>query len=162
MAARRLQHRYFTHDALGWLTYERQAEQAGTFTVTDTLTGNTAWSREVIYVETIGNASYGGLLTSAYDARNIESQFRYDSLDRIHQVNYSDSTPTVTNYYDQAATAYFNKGHLTQASTAAVGSIPATSQIYNFDLMGRVASNQQTVSDQSYTMSYSYNVGGAR
>jgi hypothetical protein len=58
-------------------------------------------------------------------------------------------------------TNYFNKGHLTQASTAAVGSVPATSQSYNFDLMGRVANNQQTVGDQSYLMSYGYNLGGA-
>ena len=156
-----IQHRYFKYDALGRLTYERQAEQAGTFTATDSLTGNNAWSRKLIYDETIGGVTYTGLLTSAYDARNIQTQFRYDNLNRIYQVNYSDSTPTVTNYYDQANTGYFNKGHLSQASTAAVGSIPATSQSYNFDLMGRVANNQQSVSDQSYTMSYGYSLGGA-
>lgn len=155
------QHRYFKYDALGRLTYERQVEQAGTFTASDSLTGNSAWSRRLVYDETINSVSYVGLLTSAYDARNIQTQFRYDHLNRIYQVNYTDSTPTVTNYYDQASSGYYNKGHLTQASTAAVGSIPVTSQSYNFDLMGRVANNQQTVSDQSYTMTYNYNLGGA-
>jgi RHS repeat-associated protein len=156
-----IQHRYFKYDALGRLTFEKQAEQAGTFTASDSLTGNSAWSRHLVYDETIGGVSYSGLLTTATDARNITTQFRYDNLNRIYQVNYSDGTPAVNNYYDQAVTNYFNKGHLTQASTAAVGSVPATSQSYNYDLMGRVANNQQTVGDQSYTMSYGYNLGGA-
>jgi RHS repeat-associated protein len=156
-----LQHRYFKYDALGRLTYERQVEQAGTFTASDPLTGNSAWSRKLVYDETINSVAYKGLLTTATDARSINTQFQYDQLNRIYQVNYSDGTPTVNNYYDQAVTNYFNKGHLTQASTAAVGSIPATSQSYNFDLMGRVANNQQTVGAQSYSMSYSYNLGGA-
>jgi RHS repeat-associated protein len=155
------QHRYFKYDALGRLTYEKQVEQAGTFTASDSLTGNSAWSRKLVYDETISSVTYSGLLTTAYDARNISTQFRYDNLNRIYQVNYSDSTPTVSNYYDQATSGYFNKGHLTQASTAAVDSIPATSQSYNFDLMGRVANNQQTVADQSYPMTYGYNLGGA-
>ena len=156
-----IQHRYFKYDSLGRLTYEKQVEQAGTFTAYDSLTGNSTWSRKLVYDETINSIAYNGLLTTAYDARNISTQFRYDNLNRIYQVNYSDSTPTVNNYYDQAATNYFNKGHLTQAATAAVGSVPATSQSYNFDLMGRVANNQQTVGDQSYLMSYGYNLGGA-
>jgi RHS repeat-associated protein len=156
-----IQHRYFKYDALGRLTHERQVEQAGTHTASDPLTGNTAWSRRLVYDETIGGVTYSGLLTSAYDARNIRTEFRYDHLSRIYQVSYSDGTPTVSNFYDQPATGYFNKGHLTQASTAAVGSIPATSQTYKFDLMGRVVTNQQTVSDQSYTMSYGYSIGGA-
>jgi YD repeat-containing protein len=115
----------------------------------------------LVYDETINGVTYSGQLTSAYDARNIQTQFRYDNLNRVYQVTYSDGTPTVSNYYDQASTGYFNKGHLTQGSTAAVGSLPATSEAYNFDLMGRVANNQQIVGAQSYSMSYSYNLGGA-
>jgi RHS repeat-associated protein len=155
------QHRYFKYDSLGRLTHERQVEQVGTITLNDPLTGNNNWSRKLVYDEPLNGANYTGLLTSSYDARNIETQFHYDNLNRIYQVNYSDGTPTVTNYYDQASSGYFNKGHLTQASTAAVGPVPATSQSYNFDLMGRVANNQQSVADQSYAMSYSYNLGGA-
>ncbi len=156
-----LQHRYFKYDALGRLIYEKQAEQVGTFSASDSLTGNSNWSRKLVYDETIGGVSYTGLLTTATDARNISTQFRYDNLNRIYQVNYSDGTPTVNNYYDQAVTNYFNKGRLTLASTTATSSVPATSQSYNYDLMGRVASNQQTVGDHSYTMSYEYNLGGA-
>jgi len=156
-----IQHRYFKYDALGRLTYERQVEQAGTFTATDALTGNSSWSRKLVYDETINSVNYAGLLTTATDARSISTQFHYDQLNRIYQVNYSDGTPTVTNNYDQARTGYFNNGRLTEALTASTSSLPATSEVYNFDLMGRVKNNQQTVGDQSYSMSYEYNLGGA-
>jgi len=156
-----VQHRYFRYDALGRLTHERQVEQAGTHTLSDSLTGNSTWSRKLVYDETIAGVAYPGMLTSAYDARNIRTEFRYDNLDRIWQVSYSDSTPAISNYYDQPNPGSFNKGHLTQASTAAVGSVPATSQTYNFDLMGRVANNTQTVGSHSYAMNYTYNLGGA-
>lgn len=156
-----VQNRYFKYDALGRLTYERQVEQAGTFTATDALTGNSSWSRHLVYDETVNSVSYAGLLTSAYDARNISTQFRYDQLNRMYQVSYSDGTPTVTSNYDQARTGYFNKGRLTEALTASTSSLPATAQVYNFDLMGRIVSNTQTVSDQNYFMNYGYNLGGA-
>jgi len=39
--------------------------------------------------------------------------------------------------------------------------VPATGQVYNHDLMGRVTNNQQTVGDQTYALSYGYNVGDA-
>jgi RHS repeat-associated protein len=156
-----IQNRYFKYDALGRLTYERQVEQAGTFTASDALTGNSSWSRHLVYDVTINSVNYAGLLTTATDARNISTQFQYDQLNRIYQVNYSDGTPTVTNNYDQARTGYFNKGRLTEALTASTTSLPSTSEVYNFDLMGRVTNNQQTVGDQSYSMSYDYNLGGA-
>jgi len=156
-----LQHRYFKYDALGRLTNERQVEQAGTFaTAVDPLTGNAQWSRKLVYDETIGGVTYTGLLTSTYDARNIQDQLRYDNLNRIYQITYSDGTPTVTHNYDQARGTYSNKGHLTEALTEASGTIPQTAQVYNFDLMGRVVNHQQTVGAQTYTLNYGYNLGG--
>ena len=155
-----LQHRYFKYDAIGRLTYERQVEQAGTFTLFDPVTNNSSWSRKLVYDETINSVPYPGLLTTTWDARNVSTQFRYDQVNRAYQVNYSDGTPTVNNNYDQARSGYFNKGKLTEALTAAVGSVPATAQLYNFDLMGRISNQQQTVGAQSYSMSYGWNLGG--
>jgi RHS repeat-associated protein len=54
-----------------------------------------------------------------------------------------------------------NKGQLTEKLTAAAGAIPATAQLYDFDEMTRIVHHKQTVGSQTYTMSYSYNLGGA-
>lgn len=157
-----LQHRYFKYDALNRLTHERQVEQVATFTTSaDPWTGNALWSRKLVYDETLDTTAYTGLLTSTYDARNIRTQFRYDNLNRIYEVAYSDGTPTINNNYDQPNAGHFNKGQLTKASTGSSGSIPATALVYNFDLMGRVANHQQVVGTQTYLMSYSYDLAGA-
>lgn len=155
-----VQHRYFKYDGLGRLTYEHHVEQDGFFTASDPVTNHSNWSRKLVYDETIDTVTYSGLLTSVYDARNVKTEFRYDNLNRVYQISYSDTTPTVTNKYDQAREDYFNNGFLTEALTAAVNPIPATAQLYNFDLMGRVAGNKQTVGTEPYSMSYAYNLGG--
>jgi RHS repeat-associated protein len=158
-----LQHRYFKYDALGRLTYERQVEQAATITAADALTGNSQWSRHLVYDEN----GYQGLPTTMTDARGVSTQFQYDNLNRAFKVTYSDGTPSANSYYDQQRTGYqLNKGHLTTVTTAAVAAsdplpaIPATSQSYDYDLMGRIAHQQQVIGSQSYTLSYGYNLGG--
>ena len=156
-----VQHRYFKYDALRRLTHEHQVEQVAAFTAFDPVTGHSNWSRRLVYDETFDGASQAGLLTSTIDARNVETELRYDNLNRAYQISYSDGTPAVTNNYDQPRTGYFNKGHLTEALTAAVGATPSTAQLFNFDLMGRVVNNQQKVGAQTYSMSYTYNLGGA-
>jgi RHS repeat-associated protein len=167
-ASNYLQHRYFKYDALSRLTYERQVEQnANTaFNVADPLTGNSQWSRKIAYDETINGVSYPGMVTSMMDARGVRTEYNYDNLNRIYKVTYSDGTPAVSNYYDQARTGYHNKGRLTEAQTSAVAAsgqmpaIPQTSQVYDYDLMGRVAHQQQAVGTNSHTLSYGYNLGG--
>ena len=148
-----LQHRYFKYDALSRLTYERQVEQAAPHTAADPL--NSQWSRRIVYDE----GDYKGLVTSMYDARNIQTQYKYDQLNRLWQVTHNDGTPTVTSNYDQARTGYLNKGKLTEVITAAVGDIPQTSQVYDFDLMGRVVKQTQTIDTNSYALRYAYNLG---
>lgn len=157
-----LQHRYFKYDGLGRLTNEKQVEQAGTITTAaDPLTGNSQWSRKLIYDEKIDTVTYTGQLTSAYDARNIQTQYRYDGLNRVYQVNYSDGTPTITNKYDQNRSPYLNNGRLTEATTAAAVTIPETKLVYNFDSMGQVVNQQVTIAGQIYPLDYGYNLAGA-
>jgi RHS repeat-associated protein len=162
-----LQHRYFKYDSLSRLTYERQVEQTAIFTATDSLTGNSQWTGKLVYDEAgASGENNNGMLTSQYDARNIRTQYSYDKLGRISQVSYSDGTPTVTNIYDRARTGYSNRGRLSEVQTAAVAAqgqmpaIPATAQSYDYDLMGRVKSQQQTVGERSYPLAYGYNTGG--
>ncbi|MBV8856146.1 MAG: RHS repeat protein, partial [Acidobacteria bacterium] len=157
-----VQHRYFKYDSLSRLTYERQAEQAGTTTTAaDPLTGNTAWSRRLTYDETLEGVSYKGLLTTAEDARHVVTHLYYDQLGRSTRVTYSDGTPTVTSSYDQARTNYFNVGRLTEVTTAPTTAAPQTSQLYDYDRVGRTVRQQQVVDTNTYSLSYSYNPGGA-
>jgi RHS repeat-associated protein len=139
-------------------------EQSAIFTSADALTGNSQWSRKIVYDEN----NYQGLPTSMTDALNVSTQYKYDNLSRISQVNYSDGTPTVKKYYDAIrftmageTRTIHNLGMLAEVTTDASGSVPATSQVYNYDSMGRVANNRQTVGANVYTMSYGYNLGGA-
>lgn len=150
-----LQHRYFKYDALSRPTYERQVEQAAPHTAADPL--NNQWSRRIVYDE----GTSKGLMTSMYDARSIRTQYQYDQLNRLWQASYSDGTPTLTNKYDQARTGFpYNKGKLTEVSTSAADDIPQTSQIYDYDLMGRIAKQTQTVDIYNYTLRYAYDFGG--
>ncbi|HLL75101.1 MAG TPA: BPSL0067 family protein [Pyrinomonadaceae bacterium] len=162
-AASYVQHRYFRYDALSRLTHERQAEQAGMIPFNDPVTGNASWSRRLVYDEQAGDGSgesYRGLPTSAYDARGVRTQLYYDRLSRTRRVTYSDGTPAVTNRYDEARAGYFNKGRLIEVATEATAVVPQTSQAYDYDLMGRVASHRQTVGETPYAMGYGYNFGG--
>ncbi len=169
-AANYTQHRFFKYDALSRLTYERQAEQAGTITAADALTGNSAWSRRLTYDETLDNVSYKGLLTTAEDARHVVTNFRYDQLGRAHLVTYSDGTPGVTSRYDQAradappageqAVTFHNKGRLTELTTAPTADAPQTQQLYDYDLAGSTRRQRQVVGTYSYELRYEYNLGG--
>lgn len=154
------QNRYFKYDALSRITFVRQVEQNAIFSASDPLTNNGQWSRKIVYDETINGISYKGLATSVYDARNIRTQYKYDQLNRVWQTTYDDGTPTLTNNYDQARTGFFNKGRRTETITDAVGTLPQTSQVYDFDLMGRIVKQTQSVDSNSYTLRYAYNVGG--
>ncbi len=156
-----IQERFFKYDPLSRLIYEHQVEQAGTFSLVDPVTGHGNWSRKLVYDEMFDTVTYSGLLTTVTDARAVTTTFRYDNLNRAFQINYSDGTPAVTNKYDQVRQPYLNKGHLTEALTAAAGVIPATSQRYNFDNMGHIVTSEQTVGATTYTLSYGYNLAGS-
>jgi YD repeat-containing protein len=89
----------------------------------------------------------------------------YDGLNRIWKVSYlkpngaeeqAEGTPKVTYTYDEEHTNYFNKGRLTKVSTESVGTVPQTIQAYDYDKMGRVVSQTQTIGTDPYTISYSY------
>ena len=169
------QHRYFRYDGIGRLTHERQVEpKVAPFTTSDAQTAvnpttNTAWTRKLLYDETLFGESYKGLLTAMYDARGILSQSLYDNLNRVISVTYSDGvTPAVDYYYDTAGftvsadpRTVLNKGRLSEVRTAALGTVPTTSQLTNYDLMGRAIQSRQTVGTNTYTFGYVYNAAGA-
>jgi RHS repeat-associated protein len=170
-AASYTQHRYFKYDAFSRLTYEKQAEQAGTITTAqDPLTGNSAWSRRLTYDETFAGVSYKGFLTTAEDARHVTSTFLYDQVGRPYQTTYSDGTPTLVSRYDQTRTdspplgeqavTFYNKGRLTEVSTVTPDQVVETRQLHDYDLMGRTRRQRQVVEANTYELRYAYNAGG--
>jgi RHS repeat-associated protein len=152
------QHRYFKYDSLSRLTYERQVEMAAPYSTTDYVAGNNLWSKKVEY-------DSQGLVTDAYDARQVHTHISYDGLNRVTGITYTGETsptqtPAVTYTYDQAHTGFYNIDRLTSVSTASTSNAPATIQAYDYDIMGRVKSHSQTVGSNVYSTSYSYNVAG--
>ncbi len=101
-----------------------------------------------------------GLLTDGYDARGVRTQFTYDSLYRVSTVQFTgetnNQTPTVTYSYDSASSGYFNNGRLTKVETASTSTAPTTSQICDYDLMGRVSKQQQSIPANSSISAQTY------
>lgn len=158
------QERKFKYDSLGHLTHERQVE------VTATLDNDGVRVSSGGLWTGIYKYNRHGLIKDAYDAGGVHTSFEYDGLNRIHQISYSREsgmvrTPNITYTYDQLHTGYFNKGRLTEVCTDAVNvagvqSVPQTVRAYDYDLMGRVKNHQQSISADTYTLSYAYNLLG--
>jgi RHS repeat-associated protein len=149
------QYRYFYHSSLGRLLYAKQPEQNTNtnLSVTDPITGNTAWSVKYEYDD-------NGNIVSTTDAKNSTVTATYDDINRIIFRNYSETaTPDVTFYYDGSDVTTppaFSKGQATKISS----SVSAT-RFMTFDEFGRVKSHRQTTDGNNYDTAYSYNLSGA-
>jgi hypothetical protein len=86
-----------------------------------------------------------------------------DALSRLKTKSYSDGqTAGVTYTYDTSetsATPNYPIGRLSQVSTSALNSLPATTTTYvQYDANGRVLASQETIGTQSpFNFSYAYN-----
>ncbi len=104
-----------------------------------------------------GTISYiydnNGNLTKKTDARNIQTDYNYDALNRVITRNYSDSTPDVTYTYDNLTNA---KGKLIKVDNGI--SVTAYTE---FGVLGRVTKSKQTTDGVEYPeMTYVYNLSG--
>ncbi len=165
------QDRYFKYDSLSRLTYEKQVEQSAPWTTTDYVAGNNAWSRKILY-------NSNGLVTDAYDARQIHTTLSYDDLNRVSQISYSDSTPTAHFYYDSAtglpsgapsssAPDSYSPGYAAGRLVAMTygttnGNPDPTGNYFSYDNLGRVTTQWQLTGSTltKYKLSYGYNLGG--
>lgn len=156
------QQRLFKYDSLGQLIRQKQPEatavfnDAGVYVPADA-GGNhpgALWS-EVFSYDTRGD------VTDAYDARNIHTHYNYsDGLNRLKEVTYSDGTPKVRYTYDESHAGFFNAGRATKVETVLSDNYVQTAHSFDYDIMGRVASHQEKVGTDTYTMTYGFNLLG--
>lgn len=157
------QYRYLKYDSLSRLIREKTAEQTAnsSYDMSDSLTGNSSWSRKLEY-------NSNGLLTRTNDARGVQADFSYDALNRLTLIDYSDSTPDRRYYYDSqtlpsGAPTYdhgYANGRLIGMTYGASTSTNGT--YFGYDSMGRVKEQRQVTGGNTYSLSYTYNLGGLR
>ena len=155
------QNRYFKYDSLSRMIREFQVEQVAnaSYNLSDTLTGNSSWTRKLEY-----NAD--GLVTHAYDARGVQTDFYYDGLNRITLIDYSDSTPDARYFYDSQAlpsgAPSFTRGSSNGRVVAMTygSAISVTGTYFGYDVMGRVNVQRQVTGSTTYSLAYTYNLGG--
>jgi RHS repeat-associated protein len=153
------QNRYFKYDSLSRMIRERQTEQGtnSSYNLSDSLTGNSSWSRKFEY-------NSHGLITNSYDARGVQAAFTYDALNRLTQTTYSDSTPATHYYYDlqtlPVGAPTYTKTNTTGRLLATTYGSGATGTYFAYDTLGRVVTQKQVTGSTTYSLSYTYNLGG--
>jgi RHS repeat-associated protein len=154
------QERRFKYDGLSRLTHEKQVE------ATPKLDDNGVWQTTGGLWTKVLKYNNKSLLIEGVDARGVKTKFSYDGANRVKTVVFENetggaTTPNITYTYDQARTGFFNKGALTRVETAAVGEqTPATATEFDYDLMGRVKKQRQSIGAQVYNLEYAYNLVG--
>jgi YD repeat-containing protein len=155
--------RLFKYDSLSRLTHEKQVEATATLDNDGVKVGTGGlWTGFYQY-------NTQGLLIKGVDARGVITTFDYDGLNRVKWVQYAGetgyATPRVDYTYDEVRTAnppFSNKGRLTTVKTAAnVGQqTPETIQNYDYNNVGQVVNHTQSIGNQSYNLTYGYNLAG--
>jgi RHS repeat-associated protein len=175
-----VQHRYFAYDSLSRLVRVRNLEQGinsslalPSAMVSSLSDGNNSWSMVYEYYP-------NGNLKKKIDARQVQTDYIYDALNRMIKRSYSVviGAPVPTNYVATPQAEYFydgtgmplengvrlptpaySKGRLTAVKSSVSETINT-----EFDPMGHVKKHRQVVDPQgsptSYMMEYGYDLAG--
>ena len=155
------QERYYKYDSLSRMIREKQSEQTtnSAYNLSDSINTSGTWTRKLEY-------NSHGLVTNAYDARGVQTSYSYDGLNRLTTVDYSDSTPDAHFYYDSqtlpsSAPSYshgYANGRLIGMTYGS--STSSTGTYFGYDNVGRVNVQKQVTGSNTYSLSYTYNLGG--
>lgn len=116
-----------------------------------------------------GTVSYqydnNGNLTQKTDARSITTTYAYDVLNRLISRSYSNSTPTVSYFYDSQSlpggAPSFTRGASTGRLVATLyGSSSSSGDYYSYDAIGRQTQKIQQTGGVNYLVSGVYNLTG--
>jgi RHS repeat-associated protein len=100
-----------------------------------------------------------GDLVKRVDARGIRTCNTYDSIHRLASSTYSDSTPSVTYYYDQSS---YNGLTIINGLGRQTGMSDGSGETaWSFDSTGRVTTQKETISGITKSIGYSYNYDGS-
>jgi RHS repeat-associated protein len=153
--------RYFMYDSLSRLIRARNPELTNnsSLNLADPITGNSSWSMAYSY-------DSNSNLTIRTDARSIVTTFAYDEINRNKETAYSDGTPKIKRFYDEASISN-GKGRLWKSEVLPDGTTASLRSVVNaFDEMGRVKSYTQGYYEnsqwQDYTSLSSYDLAGNR
>ena len=132
-----IQVRSFNYDSLGRL---RQANNPETGTINY-------------------NYDFNGNKIKKTDAKGVETNYIYDTLNRITTRTHSDGTPTVTYTYENPNIPY-SKGKLTKVSSSSTSTGLMETNYTQFNQLGELLASQQITNGQTYYFAYQYNLSG--
>jgi RHS repeat-associated protein len=140
------QTRLTSYDGLGRVTSTTEPE-SGTTTL--------------YYTNTAGSVCSGAStnVCRAQYSNGITITYGYDAASRLTTKAYSDSTPSVTYFYDQTS---YNGLTITNGKGRRTGmSDGSGTTAWSYDGAGRVIAERRTISGVTHTLSYSYNIDGS-
>ncbi|HEV2489118.1 MAG TPA: RHS repeat-associated core domain-containing protein [Candidatus Acidoferrales bacterium] len=149
------QARTYQYDALSRLTSVATPE---------TKVGGTQYSTTYSYVS--GSSPCSGNPSAVCVRTNptgVTATYTFDALNRVTQVKYSDTTPTVTYCYDGSNTACISGGFSSSNGKGRRTAIADGSGNcgWSYDAMGRVVTERKTIVGVTKTISYSHNLDGS-
>lgn len=157
------QQRFFMYDSLKRLIRTRNPEQGtlGSLSLSDPLTGNSAWSTGYQY-------DSNNNLIERTDVRGVVSTYQYDALNRNTTINYSDTTinPDVKRFYDGAANGKGRFWYFYSGGDYSTGPNVDHTSVDSYDALGRPLVQRQlfklnNVWSPTYQTSRAYNRTGA-
>ncbi len=146
----------YSYDLLNNLTLVDQGEQEREFSYNSLSRLLSATNPESGTIEYEYDSN--GNLTKKTDARDIETTFTYDALNRVTEREYTNEpsgseTSDVAYTYGTTAPAI---GKLNKIESSV-----SKTEFTGFDILGRVTSHKQTTDGTAYITGYTYNLSGA-
>jgi YD repeat-containing protein len=148
--------RSYIYDGLGRLTSATTPESGTGMNYYTALGGGTC------------GASDPTLVCRTQDARGVVKNFSYDVFNRLTGITYTNTsggadpanTPPAAYQYDAGGAAAFALTRLTSITEGPASPTPANSHTFTYDNLGRIATDTQSIDQQTYTLQYAYNLAG--